>query len=117
MPSCAVLRCAVLVYSLAPQQALQLLLALLLPVPAPCCVCTCAPRCVRGSQGATYGCGGLVKVLRKNVRELGSRTSGYVDQCIKLERELVQQVRVEARLHIHFQSWRACFPVSWFKCV
>ncbi|KAF5836124.1 kinesin motor domain-containing protein [Dunaliella salina] len=35
---------------------------------------------------------GLVKVLRKNVRELGSRTSGYVDQCIKLERELVQQI-------------------------
>jgi len=35
---------------------------------------------------------GLVKVLRKNVRELGARTSGYVEQCIKLERELVQQV-------------------------
>jgi len=36
-------------------------------------------------------------VLRKNVRELGSRTSAYVEQCIKLERELVQQVRPRAR--------------------
>ena len=34
----------------------------------------------------------LVKLLRKCLRELGSRTSLYVDQCIKTERDLAKQV-------------------------
>ncbi|KAL6765754.1 hypothetical protein V8C86DRAFT_3405, partial [Haematococcus lacustris] len=34
----------------------------------------------------------LVKHLRKAVRELGSRASMYVDQCIRLEREQMKQV-------------------------
>ena len=38
-------------------------------------------------------CAGLVKLLRKCVRELGSRTSLYVDECMKVEKELVKQVR------------------------
>ncbi|PNH05811.1 Kinesin-2 [Tetrabaena socialis] len=34
----------------------------------------------------------LVKLLRKCIKEMGSRTTLYIDQCIKLERENSQQV-------------------------
>ncbi|KAG2444103.1 hypothetical protein HYH02_009045 [Chlamydomonas schloesseri] len=34
----------------------------------------------------------LVKLLRKCVKELGSRSSLYIDQCMKIERECLQQV-------------------------
>ncbi|PNW85905.1 hypothetical protein CHLRE_03g200600v5 [Chlamydomonas reinhardtii] len=34
----------------------------------------------------------LVKLLRKCVKELGSRSSLYIDQCMKVERECMQQV-------------------------
>jgi hypothetical protein len=34
----------------------------------------------------------LVKQLRKCVRELGSRASSYVDQCLKVEKDFLKQV-------------------------
>ena len=34
----------------------------------------------------------LVKLLRKCIKDLGSRTTLYIDQCLKLEREYQQQV-------------------------
>ena len=36
-------------------------------------------------------CTGLVKLLRKCMRELASRCSMYVDQCLKLEKDFMKQ--------------------------
>lgn len=46
----------------------------------------------------------LVKLLRKCVKELGSRSSLYIDQCMKVERECMQQVRIHGA--VGFRSLR-----------
>ncbi len=44
------------------------------------------------SMGHNTNAAGLVKLLRKALRELGGRVSEYVDQCVRLEKEQLKQV-------------------------
>lgn len=65
------------------------------------CSCPVATQAARPSAGSVHmcqivvlllpPCTGLVKLLRKCVRELASRCSMYVDQCLKLEKDFMKQ--------------------------
>ncbi len=65
------------------------------------CPCVCVCVCV---------CAGLVKLLRKAVRELGTRACVYVEQCAKIEKDSTKQVHTQhVALHTTLHGHSICF--------
>lgn len=51
---------------------------------------------------------GLVKVLRRCVRDMASKSSSFVEQCVKAEKEMNQEVSTSCNHHAHDRHVPTC---------